>query len=148
MRPEHLATPEALASFLHSFETGTLPKTEWTHAAHVPAAAYYRHSSAFAVVLPFMRAHISAFNEAVGGINGPASGYHETLTRFWLLIVAEHLRQNPSSSHLAAAQQAVATFGQARTLNTLYYSGVVVKDSAARLAWRPPGLLSVPDPEP
>jgi hypothetical protein len=146
--PEHLATPEALASFLHSFETGTLPKTEWTHAAHVAAAAYYLHGSAFAVVHPFMRARISAFNEAVGCINGPASGYHKTLTHFWLLIVAEHLRQNPSSSRLAAAQQAVAAFGQARTLHTLYYSGDVVKDSATRHAWRESDLLPIPNPEP
>jgi hypothetical protein len=148
MRPEHLFTPEALESFLHRFETGTLPKAEWTHAAHVAAAAYYLHGSSFTIVLPFMRARISAFNLAVGGANTPTSGYHETLTYFWLLIVAEFLRQNPPASKLAAARHAVATFGEARTLHSLYYSGDLVKDSAARLAWRAPDLLPIPDPEP
>ena len=148
MRPEHLATQENLSRFLDAFERGTLPKAEWTHAAHVEAAAYYLHDLSFSQVLPLMRARISAFNLAVGGANTPTSGYHETLTHFWLLVVAEFLRQNPPASKLAAARHAVATFGEARTLHTLYYSGDVVKDSAARLAWRAPDLLPIPNPEP
>jgi hypothetical protein len=148
MRSEHLATLENLSSFLDAFERGTLPKAEWTHAAHIAAAAYYLHGSSVATILPLMRTRISAFNLSVGGANTPTSGYHETLTRFWLLIVAEFLRQRQPTSRLSAAQQSVATFGQARTLHTLYYSGDVVQDSAARLAWRAPDLLPIPDPEP
>jgi len=92
-----------------------------------------------------MRTRISAFNESVGGANTATSGYHETLTHFWLLIVAELLRQRQPSSRLEAAQQAVAVFGQARTLHTLYYSGDVVQDSAARQSWRTPDLLPLPE---
>ena len=147
MSPEHLATQENLSRFLDAFERGTLPKTEWTHAAHVAAAAYYLHGSKFSIALPLMRARISAYNLAVGGANTPTSGYHETLTHFWLLIVAEFLRQRRPESPLAAARQTVATFGEARTLHTLYYSGDLVKDSAARLAWRAPDLLPIPNPE-
>jgi hypothetical protein len=147
MRPDQLATQENLSRFLDAFERGTLPKTEWTHAAHIAAAAYYLHGSSVATILPLMRARISAFNLAVGGANTPTSGYHETLTHFWLLIVAEFLRQRRPESPLAAARQAVATFGEARALHTLYYSGDVVKDSAARLAWRAPDLLPIPIPE-
>jgi hypothetical protein len=144
MRPEHLATPEALDSFLHGFEQGKLAKSEWTHGAHVAAAAYYLFGSDSATVLPLMRTRISAFNESVGGANTATSGYHETLTHFWLLIVAELLRQRQPSSRLEAAQQAVAVFGHARTLHTLYYSGDVVLDSAARQSWRAPDLLPLP----
>ena len=145
MRPEHLATPEALGRFLRGFEEGTLAKQEWTHAAHIAAAAYYLFGSDFAAVLSLMRTRIRAFNESVGGANTPTSGYHETLTHFWLLIVAELLRQRQPASRLEAAQQAVAVFGQARTLHTLYYSGDVVQDSAARQSWRAPDLLPVPE---
>jgi hypothetical protein len=94
-----------------------------------------------------MRTRIRAYNVASGVANTETSGYHETLTHFWLLIVAEFLRQRRPESPLAAAQQAVATFGEARALHTLYYSGDVVKDSAARLAWRAPDLLPIPNPE-
>jgi hypothetical protein len=95
-----------------------------------------------------MRARISAFNLAVGGANTPTSGYHETLTRFWLLIVAEFLRQHPPASPLAAARHAVATFGEASALHTVYYSGDVAKDNTARITWRPPDLLPLPGQQP
>ena len=144
MRPEHLSTSEALDSFLHGFEHGKLAKSEWTHGAHVAAAAYYLFDSDFVTILPLMRTRISAFNLSVGGANTATSGYHETLTHFWLLIVAELLRQRQPASRLDAAQQAVAVFGQARSLHTLYYSGDVVQDSAARQSWRAPDLLPLP----
>ena len=144
MRPEHLATSEALEAFLHGFENGTLAKSEWTHGAHVAAAAYYLFSSNFETVLPLMRTRISAFNLSVGGANTTTSGYHETLTHFWLVIVAESLRRHPPASRLEAARHAVAVFGEARALHTLYYSGDVVKDSAARREWRAPDLLPLP----
>jgi hypothetical protein len=145
MRPEHLATSEALEAFLRGFENGTLAKSEWTHGAHVVAAASYLFNSNFETVLPLMRARISAFNLSVGGANTPTSGYHETLTHFWLLIVAESLRQHPPSSRLAAARHALAVFGEARTLHTLYYSCDIVKDTAARQQWRSPDLLPLPE---
>jgi len=148
MRPEHLATPEALESFLHGFEQGTLPKSEWTHGAHVAAAASYLLTSAnfsIAPILPLMRQRISAYNLSVGGANTATSGYHETLTRFWLLIVSRHLRENPPATRLAAARQAVAAFGEERALHTRYYSGDVVKDAAARQSWRAPDLQPLPE---
>jgi len=152
MRPEHLANDEALSEFLHGFEAGTLPKAEWTHGAHVAAAAYYLHrnahqsayDTAYASVLPLIRQRIQSFNLAVGGANTATSGYHETLTRFWLRVVVAHLRDRRPGTPLEAAQSAVAEFGEQRALHTLYYSGDVVKDSEARLGWREPDLLPLP----
>jgi hypothetical protein len=150
MRPEHLVTPEALDLFLRGFEDRTLPKSEWTHGAHVAAAACYLFDSDFAalaVVLPLMRTRISAYNLAVGGANTPTSGYHETLTRFWLILVADLLRRQPVESKLAAARKALAAFGEQRSLHARYYSGDLVKDSAARHSWREPDLLPLPQIE-
>ncbi len=144
MRPEHLATPEALARFLQAFEDGTLDKYEWTHGAHVAAAAWYLHGSSYDAVLPLMRHRIQSFNLSVGGQNTPTSGYHETLTRFWLRIVDHLLHTQKPSTSLAAAQLAVANYGEARALHNEYYSGDVVKDTAARLGWRSPDLKSLP----
>ena len=109
MRSEHLATPEAFDAFLRGFELGTLPKSEWTHGAHVAAAANYLFDSDVKTVLPLMRTRISAYNLAVGGANTPRSGYHETLTRFWLLIVAAirsaALANRPTSDPTAVKRQ-------------------------------------------
>ena len=148
MRPEHLATPESHEAFLRAFETGTLPKTDFTHGAHVAtAASYLFNAPAFSIetVLPEIRQRIRAFNEAVGGANTETSGYHETLTHFWLIIVADHLRNSTPATRLEAAKSAVQVFGEARTLHTRYYSGDVVKDTAARQTWRRPDLLPLPE---
>src|SRR5450756_453704 len=139
MRPEHLSSLESLQLFLCGFEDGSLPKAEWTHSAHVAAAAYYLHEAnqgatydtAYDIVLPQIRHRIQAYNLAVGGANTATSGYHETLTRFWLRVVAALLRARQPGSSLEASRLAVADLGEQRSLHTLYYSGDVVKDSVA-----------------
>jgi hypothetical protein len=141
MRPEHLANSQALDRFLHSFEGGTLPKAEWTHGAHVAVAACYLFQSNVRIVLPLMRERICAYNLASGGANTSTSGYHETLTRFWLLIVDNMLSRQQPVSRLEAARQAVAAFGEERALHTRYYSTDIVRDTAARQQWRAPDLL-------
>jgi len=144
MRTEHLATEAALNAFLKGFEEGTLEKREWTHGAHVAAAAYYLFHSDAEAVLPVMRQRIRAFNESVGGQNTETSGYHETLTRFWLLVVEKHLRESVPESRLEAARTAVKRFGEERGLHTLYYAGDLVKDTTARREWRSPDLRALP----
>lgn len=144
MRTEHLSTEAALDAFLKGFEEGTLDKREWTHGAHVAAAAFYLFDSNAEAALPVMRQRIRAFNEAVGGQNTETSGYHETLTRFWLLVVEKHLRESGPESRLEAARRAVERFGEERGLHALYYSGDVVKDTAARREWRSPDLQTLP----
>ncbi len=85
-----LATPAAFAAFIAAWEGGTLPHTDWTHAAHVAVAACYavRHGAA---ALYWTRAGIARYNTAVGTPNTDTSGYHETLTRFWAEAVARRL---------------------------------------------------------
>ena len=84
--PEDLASHSlphdepTLEAFLHGFETGTLPKACWTHAAHIFTGASYVHSCGEAAAIDRMRARVSAYNLAVGGQNTPTNGYHETVT--------------------------------------------------------------------
>jgi hypothetical protein len=144
MRTEHLATTEALDTFLRAFEACALDKSEWTNAAHVAAAASYLHGSSYETVLPLIRTRIQSFNVSVGGQNTATSGYHETLTRFWLRIVESLLHEHQPATHLEAAKLAVTTYGEQRALHTEYYSGDVVKDSTARLGWREPDLQPCP----
>jgi hypothetical protein len=45
-----------------------------------------------------LRRRIRAYNEAVGVANTGSSGYHETLTRFFLRGFAAHIAEHPSGS--------------------------------------------------
>ena len=134
---DFLASPASLEAFLAAWEAGVLPKTQWTHAAHVAVGACY--TVRFGVsAFEHTRTGIRRYNEAVGTVNGPDSGYHETLTRFWSLILAGAL--NEVTDPWAAACKAVDLFGEERSLHTRYYSYDVVRSAHARQTWVPPDL--------
>ena len=135
--PEFLASPETLGAFVAAFEECTLPKGAWTHAAHVATGAVYvlRYRGE---ALGYLRTNISRFNESVGGVNGPDSGYHETLTRLWVLLIAAEVG-GESEAH-AAAYKAVAAFGHQNKLHAEYYSVDVVASREARAGWIAPDL--------
>jgi hypothetical protein len=88
-------TDQQVESFISEFEACRLPKARWTHEAHLLVGLWYlsRHSPDDA--LDITRARIRAHNESVGTANTDTSGYHETLTRLYLLgIAALHERHN------------------------------------------------------
>ena len=59
----------------------SLPKPEWTHAAHFAVTMWLmRHRPAIDLTQE-MPGLIRAFNEATGTPNTDTSGYHETITR-------------------------------------------------------------------
>ncbi len=137
---DFLASEKTLDEFLHAFFHHTLPKAQWTHAAHVTVAACLLHKSRVPSVLPVVRNAISSYNLSVGTQNTDTSGYHETLTIFWLRVVAQSLRQSPSASRLQAVRSIVAAYGAERSLHRLYYSRDIVTCTAARRAWVEPDL--------
>ncbi|MEO8359342.1 MAG: hypothetical protein ABI672_04875 [Vicinamibacteria bacterium] len=135
-----LETRDVFNRFIKTWEAGDLPKTAWTHAAHVAVGACYLVREG-TDALHHVRGGIKRHNAAVGTIDTPTSGYHETLTRFWLDTVS--LSISGLSDPWAAAVQAVALFGEERALHRRYYSFDVVSDPRARAMWVPPDL----DPE-
>jgi hypothetical protein len=65
----------------------TLPRSKWTHEAHLAATTYLllkRRDIAIDKELPRI---IRRYNESVGGVNSDTEGYHETITRLFLVGV-------------------------------------------------------------
>ena len=83
-----VASEEAFRAFVEAWERGTLPRAQWSHAAHVGIGACYtvRYGES---ALAKIREGILRYNDAVGTANTESSGYHETLTRLWAGVVAE-----------------------------------------------------------
>ena len=138
-----LASAEAFQAFVAGWETGTLPKPEWTHAAHVAVGACYavRHGAA---ALDRTRDGIKRYNAAVGTANTETSGYHETLTRFWAEVLAVEVAGQ--ADEWQAAKRAVARYGEDRDLHGLYYGFDVVRSVEARRGWVAPDLAALPGP--
>ncbi|MGO4209202.1 hypothetical protein AB4Y89_07485 [Terriglobus sp. 2YAB30_2] len=137
------STHEQIAAFVSAFEAGTLPKEHWTHAAHILSGAWYVHALGPEAALTEMRKRIRAYNEAVGTQNTDTSGYHETITAFWIRVLAVELARCPDAARAAFVIRAVEEFGPQRDILTRYYSFNVVKSTKARRAWIEPDLMEI-----
>jgi flavin reductase (DIM6/NTAB) family NADH-FMN oxidoreductase RutF len=133
-----LASPEVLDEFVRDFAAGTLPKSAWTHSAHVGVSAWYAFDRDADDLFATMKQGILFFNTCVGTVNGPDGGYHETLTRFWSQTIDALVREGAFASRFEAAQAAVQRYGEDRDFHRLYYSFDVVRDRRARREWVAP----------
>jgi hypothetical protein len=62
----------------------TLPRSDWTHEAHLAATTYLLTRRPDVDVDTELPGIIRAYNESVGGVNSDSEGYHETITRLFL----------------------------------------------------------------
>ena len=96
-------------------------------------------------VLPHTRA---ALRNHLLSRGKPIGLYHETLTIFWLAVVAEAMRaQQPSSLHTVVCNNCAA-FRSQNKLHERYYSFDVFNSAEAHVRWMPPDLLPVTVPFP
>jgi len=72
----------------NAFSDRTLPKSEWTHEAHLRVCWIALATKDQTDALKFLRRAVSAYNEATGVENSQTGGYHETLTRYYVGAVA------------------------------------------------------------
>jgi len=121
------------------FDSCTLPKAEWTHSAHIAVGTMYVCELGGQAALAHLRQAIPRYNESQGGQNTDSSGYHETLTRFWVDRLVEFVTALPPGlTNAERSLAAVETFGSRAGLYEQYYSFDVVKSVEARKGWIPP----------
>jgi len=121
----------------------SLPKAEWTHAAHFAAACWLlRRPDMHAVSA--MPGLIRAYNEATGVPNTDTSGYHETITlaslraaRAWLTARAD------MPLHEALNELLVSEYGRSGWLLD-FWSNPLLFSVAARRTWVEPNLRPLP----
>lgn len=83
MTDDALYPIEDAEKLVHAFLDGSLEKGAFTHEAHLLAALYLL-SLHGADTLPVIRKHLFEYLSAIGVESTDTSGYHETLTIFWL----------------------------------------------------------------
>lgn len=133
-----LDSEAALQKFVETWKAGGLPKSAWTHAAHVAMAAYFAFDHAMEATFAIMKAGILHHNTSVGTPNNEDNGYHETLTQFWSTEIGAFVRSGHLPSRLEAVRAAVARFGGERDRYKAFYSFDVVRDRRARREWVKP----------
>jgi hypothetical protein len=127
------------------FERCELTHEEWDHRAHLTVAAWYLVHESAEVATERTVSGIVRFNEARGIEQTRTSGYHETLTRFWLAIVRASL--SSLGSGIPAAERiehVVATYGPQKDLVLEYYNPELIWSWEARVSWVEPDQKPLP----
>lgn len=121
----------------------TLPKAEWTHQAHLRAGLWHVLQHGPAAALELLRSRISSYNESVGTQNTDTSGYHESITRFYVIVIDRFLAANDRAMPIDdLATRLLADYGD-RRLPMRYYSEGRLFSPVARRSWVEPDLRSI-----
>jgi hypothetical protein len=132
---------DEIETFIVAFEACSLPKVHWTHQAHLIVALWYnlRHTPGDA--LNIVREGIKRYNEAVGTENTATSGYHETITVFYMWAVRKFIENASSGASLVElANSLIGGKCAAKSFPFEYYSRDLLLSSEARAVWVKPDL--------
>ena len=137
------------------FHEGAVPASEFTHAAHLVVGLWHAASLDESTALTRMRAGILRLNAAHGTPNSDTRGYHETITRAYLVLLARFARDyadpngaDPNGADPNGADLDGAGLAQALLSSPLaqrdalfnYYSKDLLMSVAARRDWVEPDL--------
>jgi len=136
-------TESDLHELVARFQDATLPAPAWTHAAHLVTGLW--HSTTFneADALTQMRAGILRLNAVHGTPNTDTRGYHETITRAYLVLLGKFAREHAPLASAELARALLSSSLAQRDALLSYYSKERLMSVAARRGWVEPDLKSL-----
>lgn len=136
-------TAAEIEAIVGKFENCTLPRADWNHGAHLTVALWYLTRFSEKEATDIIRDRIKKYNAANGIITTKTSGYHETMTLFWIKIVGKYLSATPANSSIVElANGLVATWGKS-SLPLEYYGRDRLMSWQARTNWVEPDLKPI-----
>ena len=131
-----MMTDAEIEALVRSFEDGSLPRSEWTHASHLLVALWYMNCHSVEDATRLIRDGLRRY----GSLNGRVSRYHETITLAWVAVVARFLARCDRAQPISVlAEMLLDAYGDKDYL-LRYYSREVLMSDAARLGWVHPDL--------
>jgi hypothetical protein len=133
-----IAAEVPIADLVRGFEDTTLPKEQWTHAAHVRTALLYVVTYGEAEASARMRTNIQRYNAAVGS---DASAYHETITIAWVALIARFVDARAGIAYDDLARELVD--GCDKHILLRFYAKDTLMSADARARWVAPDLAPI-----
>jgi hypothetical protein len=128
---------DAIRTVVEKFETCVYAPEEFIHVRHLTVAAWYLCTLAEDIALNRMRESLLRFTAYHG-----KQGYHETITRFWMELIAEHLRrQTGEFSDVQRINDIVVRYPKETLFN--YYTRDRVMSETAKRGWIEPDLRTI-----
>ncbi|MCP6762015.1 MAG: hypothetical protein NHB32_25445 [Fischerella sp. CENA71] len=123
-----------------TFQNCSLPRCQWNHLAHLTVALYYLIYYGEKQAGERIRQDIQRYNAAMGIQTTKDSGYHETLTQFWVYIVRHYLSVNQQQTSLLQLTNGLIDSYGNKHLPLQYYSRDLLTSWEARNSWVEPDL--------
>jgi adenylate kinase family enzyme len=124
------------------FETCTIAKREWTHAAHLTVGLWHVRRYGPDEALARLRTGIRRLNESHGGVNSDTDGYHETITAAYVQLLAGYLDGRPRPLSEAVVELLESPLASKHVLLT-FYSRERLTSTTARAVWVEPDLAPI-----
>lgn len=136
-------TSAEVLRLVREFEECILPRAEWTHYAHLTVGLWYllRHDKAAATRL--IRYRIKRYNKACGIETTRTSGYHETITLFYVWAISKFLAHANRDCTLAALANLLVNDCGDKNLPLAYYSRERLMSWEARTRWVEPDVKAL-----
>ena len=122
----------------------TLPEEEWTHLAHLRMGLWHALRYSPAEAMTRLRDGIRAYNASCGVVNSDSSGYHETITQFYVTVIANFLATEDSSAPIDNLATALIRLLGDKELLFRHYSRERLMAPLARRQWVEPDLRPLP----
>ncbi|MEG4942929.1 hypothetical protein [Microcoleus sp. F4-D5] len=136
-------SPSEIDSLIHAFQECSLPRSQWTHEAHLTVALWYLFYDSEQEAINAIRNGIKLYNSIQGIESTKNSGYHETLTLFWVRTIRQYLAdESHNQSIVYLANGLIAKYAD-RTLPFRYYTRDRLMSWEARNSWVEPDLKSL-----
>ncbi len=117
-----------------------LPKSEWTHEAHLATCAWLLLERPEIVPERDLPDLIRNYNASVGGVNGDSEGYHETITQVSIRGVRAALARTEGRGLAGRVNALLMAAEGKREWPLHFYSRDRLFSKAARLGWVEPDI--------
>jgi len=139
MKMAEFASDAEVVELVSAFEAATISPSEFRHSAHIAVGLAYLAAAPLGEATERMRKGLQSLSDRHN-----ATGYHETLTRFWMRLL-DHLTQ-ARYSHLPLYERVNAVIESHGSMSPVFahYRNGTVFSPEARAGWVDPDLLPLP----
>lgn len=135
----HYKSDNEIRALVSAFESCSFHPSEFRHHQHLIVALWYVWHLSFDEATERVTTGIRRLAETYG-----KSGYHQTITQFWLAMVRNFVAERRSTSSLAATANALIENYHDKELIRQFYSENLLGSAKAKAEWVEPDLRPLP----
>ena len=125
-------------AFRVAFESCSLARDDWDHRAHLRLAWLYLREVDLETAIARLKAGIFAYDKGTDRL----CNYHESMTRFWMTMIAKGLAAAPPGEDFEAFLARLPRLLD-KTLILEHYRHPTIVGERARAEWVPPDLKPI-----